>query len=374
MLVAFIVPETTETPDVSALRQALKADLPDYMVPSAFVLLDELPLTPNGKVDRKALPSGDGALQANAGEYVAPQGPIETELAGLWARLLQRENVGANDDFFELGGHSLFAAQALARLRDSFGIDVSLRDFLEAPTVSGLAKQIENAQGTGQASSLPPLRPRPLDQAPTLSFSQQAMWFLDQLAPGLPTFNITAAAKVVGPLDLSALEKALTALVDRHEVLRTSFVAQAGRPVPVVVDSVASRIALIDIARLDGPERERELDRIVLEESRTPFDLTRAPLARALVVRLGPDAHAVLLSMHHIVTDGWSFGVAARASSPKRQRCASCSRCQKPSRTGRSPAPGGACVRCCHSSHRPRSSGAATTSSRSRPTNSRWGI
>ncbi len=312
MLVAFIVPETTETPDVSALRQALKADLPDYMVPSAFVLLDELPLTPNGKVDRKALPSGDGALQANAGEYVAPQGPIETELAGLWARLLQRENVGANDDFFELGGHSLFAAQALARLRDSFGIDVSLRDFLEAPTVSGLAKQIENAQGTGQASSLPPLRPRPLDQAPTLSFSQQAMWFLDQLAPGLPTFNITAAAKVVGPLDLSALEKALTALVDRHEVLRTSFVAQAGRPVPVVVDSVASRIALIDIARLDGPERERELDRIVLEESRTPFDLTRAPLARALVVRLGPDAHAVLLSMHHIVTDGWSFGVAAR--------------------------------------------------------------
>jgi amino acid adenylation domain-containing protein len=313
MLVAFVVPDQDGALDVTSLRQALKADLPDYMVPSAFVPLAELPLTPNGKVDRKALPSADGAMVAGAGgEYVAPQGPIETELAGLWAQLLRRDQVGANDDFFELGGHSLFAAQALARLRDAFGIEVSLRDFLEAPTVSGLARQIEHAQGAGTSRGLPPVVRVGREGDLALSYSQQAMWFLDQLAPGLPTFNIAAAAKVSGPLDLGVLERAFAELVDRHEVLRTTFVAKEGKPVQVIAPHVNVAIELIDLASLDEADRAAELDRLILRESRTPFDLTRAPLARALAVRLKPDEHAIVLSMHHIVTDGWSFGVAAR--------------------------------------------------------------
>ncbi|MFO0958315.1 MAG: amino acid adenylation domain-containing protein [Isosphaeraceae bacterium] len=308
MLVAFIVP-ADGPPDIAEIRQALKADLPEYMVPSAFVAIDALPLTPNGKVDRNALPSSDGALTAQAaGEYVAPRGPIETELAGLWGQLLRRDQVGAHDDFFELGGHSLFAAQALSRLRDSYGIEVSLRDFLESPTVAALARQIEEAQGAPASPSLPPLRPVPRSGDLPLSYAQQAMWFLDQLTPGLPTFNITAAARIRGPLDLDALGRAFAALVDRHEVLRTAFVARDGRPVQVIRESLAISVPLIDL----GEQPPAELDRQILEESRTPFDLTNAPLARASVLRLGPDDHAVLLSMHHIITDGWSFGVAAR--------------------------------------------------------------
>jgi len=308
-LVAYVVGRGGDAPAATELRRWLKPRLPEYMVPSAFVPLGGLPLTHHGKVDREALPAPEVSAPAAGSE--APRTAVEGVVAAAWAEVLGAERVGIHDDFFDLGGHSLLATQVVSRVRDALGVEVPLRALFEAPTVAGLAERIESGRRVGAGPAAGPIVPSPRDEPPPLSFAQEALWFLDQLAPGRPTFNVTAAVRVGGPLDVSALREAFAEIVRRHEALRTTFATVNGRPVQVIALAPEPEFEDVDLSGLPETDRLAEARRRAAEESRRPFDLARGPLVRGLAMRLGGDDHAVLLSMHHIVTDGWSFGVAA---------------------------------------------------------------
>jgi amino acid adenylation domain-containing protein len=315
-LVAYLIPaddrDGAGPPSAVDLRDFLKHALPEPMVPSAFVVVDAWPLTPNGKVDRAALPAPGGERATARAEFVAPRGPVEAKVAEVWSVVLGVEKVGAHDNFFDLGGHSLLATQVVSRLRDAFATDLPLRALFEEPTVAALAARIEAERGAGGlARSAPPIVPVPRDGLVPLSFSQEALWFLDQLAPGQATFNVTGAVRVEGPLDVDALGRAFAEIVRRHEALRTTFVADEGRPFQVVASQGDAALRVIDLRDRPEGRRAAEAERLAVEEARRPFDLARGPLVRATLIRLGERENAVLLTMHHIVTDGWSFGVAA---------------------------------------------------------------
>ncbi|MFP2913554.1 condensation domain-containing protein, partial [Pyxidicoccus sp. 3LFB2] len=228
-LVAYVVAHQGHAPDAATLRQALKQDLPEYMVPSAFVALDALPLTSNGKLDRRALPVPESTAAALVG-YVAPRTPTEELVAGVLAQVLRLERVGATGHFFELGGHSLLATQVISRLREAFGIDLPLRALFEAPTVEELSRRVDAAVRAGLGLQAPALTPAPRTGTLPLSFGQQRLWFLHQLSPDSPLYNIPAALNLEGTLDAEALRKAMHALVQRHEALRTTFVVHEGVP------------------------------------------------------------------------------------------------------------------------------------------------
>ncbi len=333
-LAAYLVARNGQTPSSADLRARLKQGLPDYMVPSAFVVLDALPLTPNGKLDVDSLPSPQWGAGSDA-EYVAPSTPTEEAVAAIWGEVLGIEKVGVRSDFFALGGHSLLAAQVVSRLRQAFPAEIPLRSLFESPTVAGLAERIDAA---GQGSQiLAPIARVARDGELPLSFSQQALWFLDRLAPGLPTFNVPGAVRITGPLDVAALERSFHEILRRHESLRTTFPVVDGSAVQVIAPALAPPLEAIDLSRSEEPNNsppweggvrgggeqtiafshnrpitaEAEARQLAAAEARRPFDLARGPLARAQLLRLGPTDHIMLLTLHHIVTDGWSMGVAA---------------------------------------------------------------
>ncbi|HEX2077990.1 MAG TPA: amino acid adenylation domain-containing protein [Longimicrobium sp.] len=281
------------------LRDALRRTLPDYMVPSFIVPMDELPLTPNGKVDRRALPEPEYAA---GGGYVAPRTRAEREVAEIWAEVMGLEQVGIHDDFFALGGHSLLATRVVARIRQAFDAEVPLRALFEAPTVAGLAALIE---GSARAA-LPPIVPVERDRPLPLSFAQQRLWFLDQFEPGTALYNVPSALRLSGALDVAALERAVGEVVRRHEALRTTFAANGDEPVQVIAPAGDLPLA---VEPVDGEEGARAR---VREESFRPFDLARGPLFRAFLFRIAEDDHVLLVVMHHAVSDGWSLGVLYR--------------------------------------------------------------
>ncbi|HEX4499474.1 MAG TPA: condensation domain-containing protein, partial [Thermoanaerobaculia bacterium] len=309
-LVAYVTGDVTG----EALRQSLRERLPDYMVPAAFVVLDSLPLTSNGKVDRKALPAPE---QTRGGEsYLAPRTPTEEVLAGIWADLLGLERVGADGHFFELGGHSLLATQVMSRLRQAFGVEIPLRDLFATPVLADLTVKIDSARGAGVQALTPPLVPVPREGALPLSFAQARLWFIDQLDPGSPLYNVPAALRVAGPLDATVLARALSEIVRRHEALRTIFMESdappQGGPVQVIQPAEPFRLSRVDLSAMPEMERETQLLALIREEADRPFDLARGPLLRALLVRLAEGDHAVLLTLHHIASDGWSLGLLVR--------------------------------------------------------------
>jgi len=312
-LVAFVEPAGGSPPDPRGLRRSLGARLPGYMVPSVIVIVPALPMTPGGKVDRQAL-AALGPFRLDSGvEYVAPRTPTEGAVASAWSAILGVDRVGADDHFFDLGGHSLLATRVVSRLRQEFGIELPLRALFEAPTLAGLSARVDAARGASPGRVDAPIVPRdhPADAGWPPSFAQQALWYLDRLAPGQPTFNVTSSVRVAGPLDVGALTRAFGEMVRRHESLRTAFPVVDGRPVARVSLEWDLPLPGVDLSHLPGPARLTEARRIAEEEARRPFDLTAGPLLRATLIRLAPEDHAVLLAMHHIVTDGWSFGVAA---------------------------------------------------------------
>ncbi|RMF31802.1 MAG: amino acid adenylation domain-containing protein, partial [Chloroflexi bacterium] len=308
-LAAYIVPAGETVPTAGELRRFLQERLPDYMVPSAYVVMDALPLTPNGKVDRQALPEPQWSRRQLAGEYVAPRTPVEEVLAGIWSQVLGVEEVGVHDNFFELGGHSLLATQLVSRVREAFEIELPLRHVFECPTIATLAERIEIIQRTEAGVQAPPIRPVPRDREIPLSFSQQRLWFLDQLEPNSPLYNIPDAVRITGPLDVGVLEQSLNEIVRRHEVLRTTFAAVDGRPIQVIAPELHLPLPVVDLRGLPKARREEEALRLATEEAQRPFDLARGPLLRALLLRLDEEEHIALLTVHHTVSDGWSTGV-----------------------------------------------------------------
>nr|WP_285478570.1 non-ribosomal peptide synthetase [Amycolatopsis sp. NBRC 101858] len=279
---------------VSALRAHVRDRLPQYMVPSAFVVLDRLPLLASGKLDRRALPSPDQQA-VTAGR--APRTPVEEVLCGLFAEVLDAASIGVDDDFFALGGHSLMATRLVARLRAVFGVELQVRSVFETPTVAGLAALLSTSDSSAARPALERVEPRP-DVLP-LSFAQQRLWFLHRLEGPSATYNMPTAIRLSGDLDVPALKLALSDVVDRHEALRTIFPE---------IDGEARQLILGDVT-IPLPTRtvtEATLADAVSEAARTVFELESEIPLRAELLRLGAREHVLVLVFHHIASDGWS--------------------------------------------------------------------
>lgn len=295
------------------LRKFLGETLPEYMIPSAFFKLDNLPLTASGKVDRRTLSATQGeSLKSDLVNYVPPRNPIEEMVAEIWAAVLHKRQVGVQDNFFELGGHSLLATQLLSRLRDAFQIELPLRSLFDAPTVTGIATKIAETRLIDRQVSPTPLEKIARDANLPLSFAQERMWFFDQLAPGTSDYNVPLAIRVLGPLDVSVLERTISEIVRRHEVLRTTFTNNAGRPVQVIAEALPIKLPIVDLRHLPEVESEAAAQKLAIAEANRPFDLTTGPLLRVSVLQLGGEEHILLVTMHHIAFDGWSVGVLSR--------------------------------------------------------------
>jgi amino acid adenylation domain-containing protein len=309
-LVAYLVADPA--PDAGELRRLARSRLPEYMVPTAWVAVDAFPLTPNRKVDRKALPAPEGLGVGSEAEYVAPSTPDEEVLAGIWAEVLGLERVGTEDDFFELGGHSLLATQVVARVRDGLGVELPLRALFEGPTVAELAQRVATLREAAQGLEAPPLVRIARDRPLALSFAQQRLWFLDQLEPGQSAYHVAWAVRLTGDLEVGALAQSLSAIVDRHEVLRTTFaVGEDGEPVQVIAPAGEVELEYVELTGMAPAERDAELQRQMGERVNRPFELATGPLLRATLYRLAPQEHVLALTIHHIAFDGWSFGVLA---------------------------------------------------------------
>jgi amino acid adenylation domain-containing protein len=297
-LVAYVVPNPGQTAATAELRSHLKKKLPDYMVPAQFVPLPELPLNSSGKVDRQALPD----VEAGAGEGRAPRTPEEEVLCQIFAEVLGLERFGIDDNFFDSGGHSLMATRLASRVRSMLGVELPLRTLFESPTVAGLRpylRQAEKARAPLVAESRPERLP--------MSYAQQRLWFLDQFQGKSTEYNVPEALRLRGELDYSALERALSAIVQRHEILRTRFAeAEDGQPVQIIDPESRVFLKIEDLSRLDEGPRQRQITAAKKNEQEQPFDLARGPLLRMKLFKLEEHDHILLRTFHHIVTDGWS--------------------------------------------------------------------
>ena len=294
------------------LRQFLGETLPQFMIPGVYVMLDAMPLTPSGKIDRRALPPPERESRASGEGFDNPATPIEELLAGVWEELLGLGRVGVTEDFFELGGHSLLAARLVARVRERLGAEVALRKVFESPTVRGLAVEVEAALGAGRVGGARIEARRRDGDTSALSPAQQRLWFLNQLQPGSPFYNLPGAVRLRGALDLKAFEQSLNEVIRRHEILRTTFHVVEGEPVQVVKPLLYLPVPMTDLKGLPEGEREAVAERLVAEEAARPFDLAASPPLRVQLLRVGDEEHILLLTMHHIIADGWSAGIFVR--------------------------------------------------------------
>jgi acyl carrier protein len=305
-LVAYLVAQDGVTLDASALRTALAAVLADYMIPSAFVTLDSLPLTANGKLDRRALPAPDQSALAIR-EYVEPVGAAEQALAAIWQELLGVPRIGRHDHFFELGGHSLLAVQLVSRVRQTLGDELPLREVFTQPTLAELATVL----GGAARADLPPILPADRNADLPLSWAQQRLWFLDQLdhAAGA-AYHLPAALRLHGALDRDALRATLDRIVARHEGLRTTFASGSDGPVQVIAPADAGfTLTEHDLRELHQLQREQALAQLNGAEAKALFDLAAGPLVRGQLIRLADDEHILLVTQHHVISDGWSMGI-----------------------------------------------------------------
>ena len=309
-LVAYVVAKQGREVSVDELRMYLQQKLPQYMVPSAFVMMGELPLTGSGKVDRRGLPEPEKTGQGEQRHH-APSNPREEIVAAIWAEVLGCERVGIEDNFFELGGHSLMAMRVMARVQEAFGRELPLRMLFERPTVKGLVEGIwERAEVRG--TTAPDIRTVVRGEEVPLSHAQERLWFLDQLVPGNPFYNVPLAVRLSGELNEEALRAGLREVVKRHEVLRTHFEVVGGVARQVISDEVEFAVTVIDLEDWEEGEREKEIQRLAQQEAEQAFDLMRGPLLRARLIGVGKQDHVLLLTMHHIVSDGWSMGVMVK--------------------------------------------------------------
>jgi amino acid adenylation domain-containing protein len=293
------------------MRSFLRQFLPDYMIPAAFVVLEKFPLTVNGKIDRQALPRPE--IVADSRDIIASSNPQEEILVDIWREVLKIEAIGIEDNFFELGGHSLLATQVVSRIREAFQVDIPLRGLFESPTIRGLALRLNREDGRNRLT-LPPIGRRgELERDNNinipLSFTQERLWFLSQLEGDAATYNIAFTLKLTGKLDVGVLRRSIISIVERHEILRTNFIDNNGSPVQVISPHANIDLSVIDLQGLTEAEKLKQVEAIVTENSRYSFDLTTDSLLRTHLIRLGEESHLLLVTIHHIVSDGWSMGI-----------------------------------------------------------------
>ncbi|AUX42316.1 uncharacterized protein SOCE26_037460 [Sorangium cellulosum] len=298
------------------LRDHTRDRLPEHMVPAAFVLLERFPLTRNGKVDRAALPPPPDLSAATGPAQRPPLSPMEEILWGLWADVLGTVHLGLDKSFFALGGHSLLVTQLVSRIREALQVDLPLRSVFEAPTIRSLARVLDQERTKAHEGAPRPEAPRLLPAPRTgelpLSFAQQRLWFLQQMNPEDTSYNAPVAFRVSGRLSTDTLQRALDHLVYRHEILRTTFVMRAERPVQVIHEPRPVSIPVTDLTAMEDPEREAEVVRRIQAEARRPFSLGEGPLFRLELLRLGPRQHVLIFDMHHIISDAWSMAIFVR--------------------------------------------------------------
>jgi len=309
-LAAYVVRQQKSLLDAKGLRDLLVAKLPLHMVPQKFVFLDLLPYTANGKVDRQALPEPE-PNGSKSGAYVVPRTQMEQLVAGIWTEVLSWERLGVHDNFFELGGHSMAAVRIVVRVNAALNLDITPQMLFECATVSKLAERLElelrQRRGAPTIQS-PPLAPVARTERLPLSYAQQRLWFLNQLFPGNVTFNLIQAVRLKGALDVGASERALSEILHRHEVLRTTFPSIRGEPHQQIHSWVPVRLAPIDISK---DSEEQTLSALRRAED-TPFDLDRGPLFQVKLYQIAQDEHVLVLALHHIVFDAWSTSVLSR--------------------------------------------------------------
>lgn len=316
-LVAYVLPRSGQTLSPSALHQHAQEHLPNYMVPSALVIIEQLPQTPNGKVDRRALPAPDADLLERDEALVVPRTELEGIIASVWTRVLGISQVGIHHNFFALGGHSLLALQVASQLRQTAGMELSLRQFFEAPTIARQAELLARGSSTASDHSLPVLLPlpRPTDSDTWIfpaSPGQQGLWFLHRLAPQNAAYNIFATLRLHREVDLSLLERSWQTLLARHEALRTIFVLHDGQPMQRVVPPGLARLQVEDVRGEPADEREARAFQRATWLFQQPFDLAQGPLVRLTVFHLAEEEQVLLLVMHHSISDGWSLGLLLR--------------------------------------------------------------
>ncbi|MEH2411053.1 amino acid adenylation domain-containing protein [Nostoc sp.] len=311
-IVAYVVLETEQTLTITELRSFLELKLPNYMMPAAFVMLEALPLTPNGKIDRKALTRLELTQLLSESDFTAPSTPIEEILAGIWAEVLGIDKVGIHDNFFELGGHSLLATRVISQVRQVFQQELPLRRLFEQATIAGLAKDIAKTRKVSLGLEAPKIERISRSQKLPLSFAQQRLWFLTQLEPNSPFYNISAAVRLQGSLNLEALQQSFNEILRRHEALRTNFQTVEGQPVAIISSVIQLVLPVFDISKLPSNQQQAEVRQLADFEAQQPFDLNSDLLLRVKLLRFGEEEYIVLLTMHHIASDGWSIGVLVR--------------------------------------------------------------
>lgn len=307
-LVAYFVPIVGETITVEQLRTFLTEQLPDYMIPSAFVEMESFPLTPNGKVNRRALLEPTTSRPELGQTFVEPRTPTEEILAGIWRDILGLEQVGIYDNFFDLGGHSLLATQVIALTRKAFGIELPLLSLFESPAIAPLAQKIATAKAPDrQELSLKRLPSQ--DEPIPISLTQLELWFFDQFYPGNSIYNLPLVYRITGALNEKALSESLKEIVQRHETLRSTFQVKNGQVVYAIVNDPVFDFSVIDLQHLPETERQAQATQQAEQEIKHPFDLARGPLLRSKLWCLDEQEYLFVAVTHHIVADGWSFSV-----------------------------------------------------------------
>ncbi|MCK6187462.1 non-ribosomal peptide synthetase [Pseudomonas sp. EYE_354] len=294
--------------DEHTVKTALAAELPEYMVPALLMRLDAMPLSPSGKLDRRALPEPVWHTR----EHVAPESPLQQQIAAIWREVLGLPNVGLRDDFFALGGHSLLATQIISRTRQACDVELPLRTLFDASELEAFAEQVGRIQAAGQRNRQTAIATVDRSQPVPLSYSQQRMWFLWQMEPDSPAYNVGGMARLRGVLDVGRFEAALQALIMRHETLRTTFPSVDGVAWQKVAAQTGLRMDWQDISALDEAARAQRLQQLADHEAHTPFNLETGPLLRACLVKAGETEHYLVLTLHHIVTEGWAMDIFAR--------------------------------------------------------------
>ncbi len=304
-LVAYVVPRSAAGYDLRDLIAWLRASLPAHAIPQRFVELSQLPLSPNGKVDRRQLPAPIVAEDHDLAQQ--PATAIEAQIAAICGTLLGTPRIDITANLFDLGVHSLLATQIVARIRQAFDVSLPLRLFFADPTVAGLAGHVEREQSDKLGSPALTSQIRPA-QIP-LSFAQQRLWFLDQLEPGNPFYNIPAAVRIRGQFDRDALQRSINQIIERHEALRTIFTFQDGMPWQVIPPPQPLLIDLDDLSVQPPEVLQSKLAALMAQEALHSFNLATGPLLRVRALRVAPDEHVILLTMHHIVSDAWSMNI-----------------------------------------------------------------
>lgn len=311
-LVAYILPASNAEPDSARIRDYLKDNLPDFMIPAAILFMEELPLNPSGKIDRKALPEPDQSDMQVFDTFIAPRTPEEELVAGIWCDVLHAEKVGIHANFFDLGGHSLLATQIVSRVKDAFETDIPLRTLFESPTVAGMAAALNALKQSDEGVSVPPLKPVSRQTTLPLSFAQQRLWFLDLLEPGNTSYNIPSVLKIKGPLNPDLLQQSLFKVIERHESLRTTFRNEGGTPVQMIADTWDGQTGYEDLSALNADEKKQHIHKAIREETGTVFNLSQGPLFSTRILRIDDNEHILIFVLHHIISDGWSVGILVR--------------------------------------------------------------